>query len=217
MEKSSRGLIIHATRKGWPTQASTAAMALVMQLGIDMARERQSCPPPRLDALQRELDRIPDLVRQITERSRPKVQELAKLWADKTFFLFAAGGPSFCCAFFGSAKIKEATPDHAIHIPLEEFHHYNSIKVGEPLFVIAPSGMSVPRARDTFIEARHFEGLTCGVLTEGDTELAALADHVITLPPVMECFSGLTYAVPVQMFGYYVAMEKFERARAAQG
>ena len=215
MEKSTRGLIIHATRKGWPTQASTAAMALVMQLGLCMARQRGSCPTERLDALQRELDRVPALVRQITEGCRSKVQELAALWADKPFFLFAAGGPSFCCAFFGCAKIKEATPVHALAIPLEEFHHYNSIKPGEPLFVIAPSGRSVPRARDTFIEARHFGGLTCAVITEGEDELAALADYVIALPPVMECFSGLTYAVPVQMFGYYAAMEQFDRARKA--
>jgi glucosamine--fructose-6-phosphate aminotransferase (isomerizing) len=216
MEKSSRGLIIHATRKGWPTQASTAAMALVMQLGLDLARERKSCPAERIDELQREFNRVPGLVRTITENCREQVKTLAGEWARKTCYLFVAGGPSFSSAFFGSAKIKEATPDHALHIPMEEFHHYNSVKEGEPMFVIAPSGLSVPRARDTLIEGRRFGGLSCAVTTVGEDELVSLADHAILLPPVMEYFSGLTSSPPVQMFGYHVAMEKFDIASKEQ-
>ncbi len=38
MAESDLALRIHAERKGWPTQASTAAMALLMQLGIALAR-----------------------------------------------------------------------------------------------------------------------------------------------------------------------------------
>lgn len=216
MEKSGRGLIIHATRKGWPTQASTAAMALVMQLGLDLARERKSCPAARIDELQREFDRAPGLVRKVTGDCREQVKALAAEWARKTCYLFVAGGPSFSCAFFGSAKVKEATPDHALHIPMEEFHHYNSVKEGEPMFVIAPSGFSVPRARDTLIEGRHFGGLPCVVTTVGEDELASLADHAILLPPVMEFFAGLVYSPPVQMFGYYAAMAKFDIARQEQ-
>ncbi len=214
MEKSNRGLTIHATRKGWPTQASTAAMALMMELGFCLARERKSYDPARLDALHREFERVPDLVREITEGCREQVKVLAAEWGRKHMYLFVGGGPSLSCAFFGSAKVKEATPDFATHIPMEEFHHYNSVKEGWPMFVIAPSGRSVPRARDTLIEGRHFGGLSCVVTTTGEDELAALADHAILLPPVAEYFSGLTYSVPVQMFGYYVAMDKYNRAKA---
>ncbi|MCC8179814.1 MAG: SIS domain-containing protein, partial [Planctomycetes bacterium] len=212
MEKSSRGLRIHATRKGWPTQASTAAMALVMQLGIYLGRERKSCPPERLDWLQAEFDNMPAVVREATESCRGKVQELAAKWVDKTMYRFVAGGPAHCCAFFGAAKVKEATPDSAVSIPLEEFHHYNSVKEGEPVFVIAPSGFCVPRSRDTLNVSRYFGAETCVVTSKGEDELAALADHAIMLPKVPEYFSGFVYSVPVQMFGYYVAMEKYYRA-----
>ena len=217
MEKSSRRLTIHAARRGWPTQASTAAMALAMQLGLDMARERKSCPADRVDELQREFDRVPGLMRTITDGCRDQVRSLAAEWAGKTCYLFVAGGPSFSSAFFGSAKIREATPDHALHIPMEEFHHYNSVKEGEPMFVIAPRGLSVPRARDTLVEGRHLGGVSCVVTTTGEDELASLADHAILLPPVMEHFSGLTCSVPVQMFGYYAAMAKFDAARKERG
>lgn len=212
MEKSSRGLLIHATRKGWPTQASTSAMALVMQLGIFLGRERKSCSAERLDWLQAEFDKMPGLVRSVTENCRKKVRELAVEWADKSIFKFVAGGPSYCCAFFGAAKVKEATADTGVAVPLEEFHHYNSVKDGEPVFVVAPSGYCVPRARDTLAVSRYFGAESCVVTTEGEDELAGLADHAILLPAVPEYFSGFVYSVPVQMFGYYVAMEKFYRA-----
>ncbi len=213
MEKSARGLVVHAARKGWPTQASTAAMALVMQLGIYLARERGSCAPAELAALQTAFDRVPDQVACNTELSRAKIASLAAEWADKSFYLFVGGGPSSSCAFFGSAKVKEATPDYAAHIPMEEFHHYNSIKKNEPMFVVAPSGFSVPRARDTLIEGRHFGGVSCLVTSEGENELAALADHAVMLPPALEYFSGILCSPPLQLFGYYVAMEKFRRAK----
>jgi len=140
MEECTRGLIIHATRKGWPTQASTAAMAMVMQLGLDMARELSSYPTQELDVLQKELDGVPAIMREVTDNVQEKVKELAKLWSEKEMYLFCAGGPSFSGAFFGTAKIKESTPNYAVAIPLEEFHHYNSIKENDPIFLIAPTG-----------------------------------------------------------------------------
>ena len=212
MEECTRGLIIHATRKGWPTQASTAAMAMVMQLGLDMARELSSYPTQELDVLQKELDGVPAIMREVTDNVQEKVKELAKLWSEKEMYLFCAGGPSFSGAFFGTAKIKESTPNYAVAIPLEEFHHYNSIKENDPIFLIAPTGPSVPRARDTLIAARHFGGKTCVITSVQEDELCSFADHVIQLPFIRECFSGLCYCIPVQMFGYYTAMEKFRRA-----
>lgn len=216
MEECTRGLMIHATRKGWPTQASTAAMAMVMQLGLDMAGELGSCPAGQLDALQKELDGIPAVMKSITGQVEAEVKALAQRWAEKEMYLFCAGGPSFSGAFFGTAKIKEATPNYAIAVPLEEFHHYNSIKEGDPIFLIAPTGPSLPRARDTLIAARHFGGETCVITGQGEEELCAHADHAIKLPVIRECFSGLCYSIPVQMFGYYTAMEKFNRAEECQ-
>ena len=54
------------------------------------------------------------------------------------------------------------------------------------------------------------------VTTEGQEVLASEAAGTIFLPEITEFFSGLIYSIPVQMFGYYVAMEKYNRALAEE-
>ena len=62
MVESDHALLIHAERKGWPTQASTAAMAMLMQLALDIASESGDVgrvDPATLTSLQTALDTAP--------------------------------------------------------------------------------------------------------------------------------------------------------------
>ena len=128
--------------------------------------------------------RIPAQIAGITA-TQAEIAQLAEQEADKAV-LFAAGGPSYAAALFGAAKVKECSPDHAISIPLEEFHHYNSQKRGDPLFLIAPSGPSVPRARDTAEEGRRWGGTIYAVVTGEESMLDACAHKILRLPSVPE-------------------------------
>src|SRR5262249_33854526 len=142
---------------------------------------------------------------------------IAEREAARTFYLYAGGGPSFAAAMFGSAKVKECSPDYGMAIPLEEFHHYNSLKAGDPLFIIAPEGPSVPRARDTALEGRRWGGRIYSLVTGSEARLDDCSDAVLRLPAVPEVLSALVYTIPVQLFAYHVASAKFraaERARA---
>ena len=213
MNESSRGILIRAERKGWPTQSSTAAMALLYQLGIDLAR-KSGFSKKILDEHQNTLDETPALVQTVLESINEQVLEIAKQEADRWIYLFAGGGPAFASTIIGAAKIKECTPDHAIAIPLEEFHHYNSQKEGDPLWLTVPSGPSIPRALDTAREGHRWGGQVYSIITEGDTYLDEDSDAVIALPRMNELFSPLVYTVPLQLFAYHTAMEKFYRAGA---
>ncbi|MFD0525722.1 phosphoheptose isomerase family protein [Paractinoplanes durhamensis] len=101
-------------------------------------------------------------------------------------------------------------PDHALAIQVEEYHHYNSQKAGEPLLLLAPSGWSVPRAADTRAEALRFGGRAYVVTSATET---AFGDDVLRLPDVPEALSPLLTFLPAQLMGFHAAMAKF---RAAQ-
>lgn len=215
MLESSRGLLIHAERKGWPTQSSTAAMAILYQLGIDLAR-RRGLMESELAAYQAELDQAPEKIQKVLDvHSRP-IGSVAEAEADRSIYLFAGGGPAYACALFGAAKVKECSPDHAISIPLEEFHHYNSQKAGDPLFLVAPRGPSLPRALDTVREGRRWGGQVYSIITENDHTLDVDSNKVFALPEMDELLTPLVYTVPLQLFAYYVAMAKFHRAETLQ-
>ena len=212
MAESEHGLLVHARRRGWPTQSSTAALALLCRLALRIGVMRRQ---PEAAALERALHCLPDRMAEILLGLDPVLAGVAEAEAGKTMFLFAGGGPAYASALFGAVKMKECSPDHAMAIPLEEFHHYNSLKPGDPLFVLAPSGPSIARARDTAEEGRRWGGRIYGVVHEAETALDACSDQVIRLPDVPECLAALTLTLPLQLFAYHVAMAKFRRAGAA--
>ncbi|MBB1250912.1 SIS domain-containing protein [Rhizobium sp. G21] len=216
MTESDRGLMIRAERKGWPTQASTAAIVLLAQFAIDWARAANP-GDARIDILQAALDAAPGQVADVVEQHEAALIDIARLEADRSFYLYAAGGPAFASAMFGAAKVKECSPDQGLAIPLEEFHHYNSQKEGDPLFLIAPDGPSIFRARDTAFEGKRWKGKIYTIVTENQSMLDQYSDAVLRLPAVPECLSALVYSVPVQLFAHHVAMEKFRRAELARG
>jgi glucosamine--fructose-6-phosphate aminotransferase (isomerizing) len=216
MTESDRGLMIRAERKGWPTQASTAAMALLAQFAIDWARAANHSDV-RIEGLQAALDAAPGQMANVVETHEAALIEIARIEADRSFYLYAAGGPAFASAMFGAAKVKECSPDQGLAIPLEEFHHYNSQKEGDPLFLIAPDGLSIFRARDTAFEGKRWKGKIYSIVTENQSMLDTYSDAVLRLPAVPECLAALVYSVPVQLFAHHVAMEKFRRAELARG
>ena len=204
-------LLVHAQRRGWPTQSSTAAMALLCLLAVQTGRRRGH---PRADELGQALESVPEVMAQVLETCAPLMAWIAAEEANKRMFLYAGGGPAYAAALFGAVKMKECSPDHAMAVPLEEFHHYNSLKADDPLFVLAPAGPSVARARDTAEEGRRWGGRIVAIVNEGETALDQASDHVIRLPALPESLAAFTFTLPLQLIAYYLALEKFRRAGA---
>lgn len=214
MKESDRGILIDAERKGWPTQSSTAAMALLYLLGVQYAKQAQT-NAGLADHLESELLRTPDLIETALATQQEQIRVVAEREAEKEIYLFSSGGPTFGSALIGAAKVKECTPNHAIAIPLEEYHHYNSQKAGDPLWLLAPRGFNVPRAIDTALEGRRWGGNIYSVTTEKNEIFSDISDEVFFLPEIDELLSPLVYTIPVQKFAYDLAMAKF--ALAEQG
>jgi glucosamine 6-phosphate synthetase-like amidotransferase/phosphosugar isomerase protein len=210
-QESDTTLLIEATRVGWPTQSSSAALALLLKLAVEIGTLRGV---PLAAGLAAELASAPDLVDKVLADNDAPIAALAKIEAARETFLFSSAGPNLAAAIVGAAKVKECTPNHAEPIQVEEFHHYNSLKAGEPLFILIPSGPSVPRAVETGREARRFGGQLYVVTTEGERSFDDAANVVLTMPAIHEALSGLLYVVPAQLIGYHLGMAKFAAAEA---
>jgi glucosamine 6-phosphate synthetase-like amidotransferase/phosphosugar isomerase protein len=212
-QESENTLLIEATRVGWPTQSSSAALALLLRLATEIGRHRGL---PQASELVRELDSLPDLMARVLDENDGPIARIAADEAGKNVYLFSSGGPNWSAAIIGAAKVKEATPDHAIEIEIEEYHHYNTQKPGEPLFLLAPSGPSVPRAVDTGRDARRYGGQLYAITTVDEHAFDELANGVLRLPRVTEALSPLLFIVPAQMIGYHLGMAKFAVAEKAR-
>lgn len=204
-------LLIEATRVGWPTQSSSAALGLLLRLGSAVGVLRGVSDAR---AWMSDLDRMPELIAGVLDENDGPITEIAALEARRSMYLFSAAGPNWSAAIIGAAKVKETTPDHALEIQVEEYHHYNSQKPDEPLFIFAPSGPSVPRAVETGRDAVRYGGQLYAITSVGERSFDKDAERVLALPIVREALSPMLYVVPAQMIGYHLGMAKFAVAEA---
>lgn len=215
--EADTALLVGATRLGWPTQSSTSALALLLELAIRVGERRV---PVDAALMRQAFDRLPGVMAHELLTLDPMFSTIAgiEVAVGVQTALFAGAGPNFASAIVGAAKVKECTTLHAIEIQTEEYHHYNSQKTGEPLFLFAPAGPSVPRAVDTGIDALRWGGRLYIVTTEGVRAFDGLADdrecQIIALPDIPEPLTPLLYFLPAQLTGYHLGLTCYAAASA---
>lgn len=202
-------IVLSATRVGWPTQSSTTALTVLLELAVRAGLLRGA---PQAAEWRETLDAMPSTMGAVLAGLDGPIAGIARQEVASTMVLFSGGGPSYAAAVVGAAKVKECTPVHALAIQVEEYHHYNSQKVGEPLFLLAPSGPTVSRAVDTGTDALRWGGRLYVVTSAGETAFDELAGVVLRIPPVPEALSPLLCLLPAQLVGYHLGMAGFAAA-----
>ena len=197
-------LPVHATRIGWPTQSTTAAIAALLALGAAWAERRGVSP--ELQGFSEELGRLPQTVADVLATHDQASKALAERWIEQPSFFFAGTGAAYTAGRLGAAKIKEMSQDHASAMFLEEYHHYYSVKTGEAFFLLAPSGPGRERARETAESARRV-GANIVVLTSDDDEVDGLLPR-LKLPTVAEPLNSIIYSLPLHVFSQHLGVLK---------
>ena len=71
-----------------------------------------------------------------------------------------------------------------------------------------------PKSADNLIDnlatmaarSKNIKSFVIAVVTEGDKQVKALADHVIEIPPTNEAFTPLLSVIPLQLLSYHIAV-----------
>jgi len=208
-QEFEHSIYVRATRKGWPTQASTASMAVLIRLAIELSKASSSVSTDNALALQKQMETFPEIISKTIQMTDPLMKAMAKTLAQARFLFFCGGGPNFAAAAFGAAKVKELCPIHATAIPLEEFHHYRSLKPGDPLILVAPDHNSHSRALDTAEVGRYDGGLIFALVSDGEKEISDVVKSAVHLPAVDPLLAPILYSIPLHLLAYHLSMEKF--------
>ena len=75
-----------------------------------------------------------------------------------------------------------------------------------PVFVIASKGKLYEKVVSNIQEVKARKGKVIAIVTEGDTQVKAMADHVIEIPRVNESLSPLISVIPFQLLSYHIAV-----------
>jgi glucosamine--fructose-6-phosphate aminotransferase (isomerizing) len=117
-------------------------------------------------------------------------------------------GLHFPLALEGALKLKEISYIHAEGYPAGEMKHGPIALVDSrmPVVAVAPKGSTYEKIASNLEEIKARDGLVIAVATEGDEEIATIADRVISIPSTLEWLQPLLVAVPLQLLAYHMAV-----------
>lgn len=198
-------LMVRATRRGWPTQATSATMALLVEIAarIGQGGSRAGLLGELAGVIDAQIAGLDD-----------RCQSLARGIASANLVLTTGLGPNFAAAGIGAAKIRELSPIHAFALPLEEVHHYRSFKRGDPVIVIATDPAASERALDTVLVARDAAAPVIVLLSRPAPPIEARA-QCLHLPPVPDGFEPLIAIAPLHLLAYHLAVIRAEMGLGA--
>ncbi len=164
---------------------------------------------PGGEALAGELDGLPGAMASALE-CEPVVRELVGHVREFGWYCFAGWGPNASTAYEAALKINEATYDATTAFQLEQFLHgpYVATDARCSVTLIAPPGPGYERSLEIGRAVKATGGGLSALVAEGDEEMAALADHSVRLPSVTEALSPIVYVAPLQLFTYWLALDR---------
>ena len=188
------------------TKAFTGQVTVLLMLALKMARKLEKIDDAQFRKLLTALGQIPEQVEQILQKAE-EVEKIARVYADANNFLYLGRGVQFPIALEGALKLKEISYIHAEGYPAAEMKHGPIALIDEkmPVVIIATNAENYDKVLNNAQEIKARKGNIIAVVSEGDTNLSRIADHVIEVPRTSELLSPLLSIIPLQLLAYYIA------------
>ncbi len=189
------------------TKAFTAQVAVLALMALRIAHDRGVLKQSYYHQLLTELDSIPEKIEKMLE-SDAQARHISELYKDAQNFLYLGRGFNFPVALEGALKLKEISYIHAEGYPAAEMKHGPIALIDEnmPVVVIAPKSGQYEKIVSNIQEVKARNGKVIAVVSNGDSEIARMADHVIEIEETAEVFSPLLTTIPLQLLSYHIAV-----------
>jgi len=138
------------------------------------------------------------------------IEELSKEFFRSQDFLYLGRGINFPVALGGALKLKEISYIHAEGYPAGEMKHGPIALIDEnmPVVCIAVRDSVYEKMISQVEQVRARHGIVIAIATEGDTQIAKKADHVIWVPEAPEMLYPVLTAIPMQRLAYHFAIRR---------
>jgi glutamine---fructose-6-phosphate transaminase (isomerizing) len=189
------------------TKAFTAQISVLTMMALMLGHKRGTLSDQRYRELLIELANIPAKVEKALLLN-DKIKVIAEEYKDARNFLYLGRGYNFPVALEGALKLKEISYIHAEGYPAAEMKHGPIALIDEemPVVFIATKDSSYEKVVSNIQEVKARKGKIIAVVTEGDTVVRGLADHIIEIPYADEPFVPLLSVIPLQQLSYHIAV-----------
>jgi glucosamine--fructose-6-phosphate aminotransferase (isomerizing) len=191
------------------TKAFTTSIVDLYLLACVLGELRGSVSQTRLRQLADDLAHLPDLAGRVLDHDR-EYDELSQHFFKATDFLFLGRGINYPVALEGALKLKEISYIHAEGYPAGEMKHGPIALIDEtmPVVAIATKDALYEKMVSQIQQAKARGGTVIALATEGDTAVAAEADHVIYVPETPPLLAPVVNSIPMQLLSYHTAVRR---------
>lgn len=186
------------------TKAFVSQISIMALLTLFLGRQRKLS----LDdgqKISRELSLIPGKMREILSQASA-IKKIARKYHKFNNFLYLGRKYNYPVALEGALKLKEISYIHAEGYGAGEMKHGPIAMIDKefPSIVIAPSDSMYEKVINNIQEIKVRKGPVIAIASEGNKDIAKLADDVIYIPKTLEVLTPLLSVVPLHLFAYYV-------------
>lgn len=189
------------------TKAFTTQITILTLIALRLAKAKGTMNNSDYQRYLLELELMPEKVQEAL-LTNDVAKQIAEIYKDATNCLYLGRGYNFPVALEGALKLKEISYIHAEGYPAAEMKHGPIALIDEhmPVIVIAPNKGHYDKVVSNIQEIKSRSGKIIAVVTKGDTQVKALADHVIEIPETNEPFTPLLTTIPLQLLSYHIAV-----------
>lgn len=191
------------------TKAFTGQVMVLTMIAMAIADLRGTLTADEIAGLGKVILKMPELVEHVLKLN-DKIERLSLIYTYARNFLYLGRGYNYPVALEGALKLKEISYIHAEGYPAAEMKHGPIALIDDemPSVIVAPRDHLYEKIVSNVQQVKARGGSIIAIVTEGDSVIRNIADHVLEVPEVPECLSPIITSIPLQLLSYYIAINK---------
>ncbi len=191
------------------TKAYSAQLIALYLLALKFGRVRGEIDDVTFASLLADLRCLPDQI-ELLLNNKNKIQRFANRYIGAKDVFFIGRGIDYSISLEGSLKLKEISYIHSEAYAAGELKHGTISLIEDGTLVAAVSTQPALYAKtiSNMVEVKARGAFLLAVTCEENKEIEKAADYVIYIPETNPYFANSLAIIPLQLFGYYVAVGK---------
>lgn len=192
------------------TKAYNTQLSALYLLALDLAYKKGQIDQETLNKIIKDLKAVPDAVQKVLA-NKEIVQKFASQHYNAKSIFFIGRGLDYALSMEGSLKLKEISYIHSEAYAGGELKHGTIALIEQGTLVICPitQGDLVEKMVSNIKEVKARGAVVMAITQEQHAgEVAKAADVVVTVPDVDSLIAPIAAVTPLQLFAYYMAVEK---------
>ena len=191
------------------TKAYNTQLMAIYMIALELARLSGNMQQGEYDRLAGELSQIPELMNEVL-KTKTQLQRFASENFSKSSCFFIGRGLDYVLSMEASLKLKEISYVHSEAYAAGELKHGTIALIEEGTLVVAlaTQGRLLEKTISNIKEVKARGAKVLAVCWEGASIPGDIADEVVYLPRASDVFAPIVTVTPMQLFAYYMSVEK---------